>query len=184
MIKLDSSKSILPLQKKMTFTPRASQSERKRSLPQHVIALKQSVEKPNQQSSAHELTDQETQTNLGLGVKPKVQDEFRNLLLEFAINCLLDQPRDVVNYAADYFISMQEHRHTLLVKEYEEAQQNEAPPLVMEESSTAVSGVGGVAESKDSKTETIESEKELVVEEVGSQLGVDAGTMTQRNKSV
>lgn len=163
------------------FTPRTSQSDRNRSIIQHVIALKQSVEKSNQPSSVHDLTDQETQTNLGLGVKPKVQEEFRNLLLEFAINCLLDQPRDVVNYAADYFISLQEHRHTLLVKEYEEAQQsNPLPLLVMEESSAEVSGVGGVIESKDSKIESVQSEKELAVEE----LVVDAGTMTQRNKSV
>lgn len=161
----------------MTFTPTGSQTDRKKSVPQHAIAVKQSLEKPNQQPSIHDLTDQETQTNLGLGVKPTVQDEFRNLLLEFAINCLLDQPRDVVNYAADYFISLQEHRHTLMVKEYEEAQQNEELPLVMEKSSTEVSGV---VETKVSKTETVDSEKELAVEEVGT----DVGTMTQRNKSV
>ena len=41
------------------------------------------------------------------------------MLLEFVISCLLDQPNDVVDYAAGYFTSLQDHRHTVIVHDYE-----------------------------------------------------------------
>ncbi|ENN74701.1 hypothetical protein D910_06912 [Dendroctonus ponderosae] len=81
---------------------------------------KSSLQSKNHEDSQPAI-DEQTQTNLGINVRPKVQDDFRNLLLEFVINCLLDQPKDVVNYAADYFVELQERQHTIILRDYEES---------------------------------------------------------------
>lgn len=40
----------------------------------------------------------------------QVPDELREVLLEFTINYLLEQPGDIVNYAVDYFSRLRETR--------------------------------------------------------------------------
>ncbi|EFA06381.2 cAMP-dependent protein kinase type II regulatory subunit isoform X1 [Tribolium castaneum] len=45
----------------------------------------------------------------------QVPDDLREVLLEFTISYLLEQPGDVVNYAADYFSRLRETRTTQIV---------------------------------------------------------------------
>lgn len=45
----------------------------------------------------------------------QVPDDLREVLLEFTISYLLEQPGDVVNYAADYFARLRETRTTQIV---------------------------------------------------------------------
>lgn len=47
----------------------------------------------------------------------QVPDDLREVLLEFTISYLLEQPGDVVNYAADYFTRLRENRTTGLIYE-------------------------------------------------------------------
>lgn len=42
----------------------------------------------------------------------QVPDELREVLLEFTINYLLEQPGDIINYAVDYFTRLKETRAT------------------------------------------------------------------------
>lgn len=45
-----------------------------------------------------------------------VPDELRDVLLEFTISYLLEQPGDVVEYAVDFFHKLQENRAANLVR--------------------------------------------------------------------
>lgn len=45
----------------------------------------------------------------------QVPDELREVLLEFTISYLLEQPGDVINYAADYFTRLQSNRSVGLI---------------------------------------------------------------------
>ncbi|KAL1501155.1 hypothetical protein ABEB36_006538 [Hypothenemus hampei] len=45
-----------------------------------------------------------------VGARVQVPDELREVLLEFTISYLLEQPGDVVTYAADYFLRLKEAR--------------------------------------------------------------------------
>lgn len=47
----------------------------------------------------------------------QVPDDLREVLLEFTISYLLEQPGDVVNYAADYFTRLRESRTTGIIYE-------------------------------------------------------------------
>lgn len=40
----------------------------------------------------------------------QVPDELREVLLEFTISYLLEQPGDIINYAVDYFTRLRESR--------------------------------------------------------------------------
>lgn len=51
------------------------------------------------------------------GQRIQVPDELREVLLEFTISYLLEQPGDVVAYAADYFTRLRDSRHTQIVYE-------------------------------------------------------------------
>lgn len=53
--------------------------------------------------------------NRGQGQRIQVPDDLREVLLEFTISYLLEQPGDVVNYAADYFARLRETRTTNLI---------------------------------------------------------------------
>lgn len=44
----------------------------------------------------------------------QVPDELREVLLEFTINYLLEQPGDIINYAVDYFTRLRDARTTTL----------------------------------------------------------------------
>ncbi|KAF7280021.1 hypothetical protein GWI33_006455 [Rhynchophorus ferrugineus] len=88
------------------------------------------------QSNNEELkTSTEYQTAPKLSPNPQISEEFRNLLLEFVISCLLAQPESVIDYAADFFNDILEKRQTTIVREYEEE------------------GEGSVNESNDSEAE-------------------------------
>jgi cAMP-dependent protein kinase regulator len=45
-----------------------------------------------------------------------VPDELRDVLLEFTISYLLEQPGDVVEYAVDFFHKLQENRASNLMR--------------------------------------------------------------------
>jgi len=45
-----------------------------------------------------------------------VPDELRDVLLEFTISYLLEQPGDVVEYAVDFFHKLQENRAANLLR--------------------------------------------------------------------
>lgn len=49
------------------------------------------------------------------GGRIQVPDELREVLLEFTISYLLEQPGDVVGYAADYFARLREARTTTIL---------------------------------------------------------------------
>nr|CAH7744759.1 unnamed protein product [Callosobruchus chinensis] len=49
------------------------------------------------------------------GPRIQVPDELREVLLEFTISYLLEQPGDVVSYAADYFTRLRETRTTSIL---------------------------------------------------------------------
>lgn len=56
----------------------------------------------------------------------KVEQNLKNILLEFTINCLLEQPEELVPYAADYFTELKEHPKTLIERE-EVVEEEEEP---------------------------------------------------------
>lgn len=49
------------------------------------------------------------------GQRIQVPDEVRELLLDFTVSYLLEQPPDVVTYAADYFARLRETRTAALI---------------------------------------------------------------------
>lgn len=49
------------------------------------------------------------------GQRILVPDDLREVLLEFTISYLLEQPGDVVSYAADYFTRLRENRTTAIL---------------------------------------------------------------------
>ncbi|KAJ8941668.1 hypothetical protein NQ314_010313 [Rhamnusium bicolor] len=49
------------------------------------------------------------------GTRIQVPDELREVLLEFTISYLLEQPGDVIAYAADYFVRLREARTTSII---------------------------------------------------------------------
>lgn len=51
------------------------------------------------------------------GQRIQVPDELREVLLEFTISYLLEQPGDVINYAADYFTRLRDSRTTSIIYE-------------------------------------------------------------------
>lgn len=53
----------------------------------------------------------------GQGQRIQVPDELREVLLEFTISYLLEQPGDVISYAADYFSRLRENRTTSIIYE-------------------------------------------------------------------
>lgn len=44
-----------------------------------------------------------------------VPDDLRDILLEFTISYLLEQPGDIIDYAVDFFTRLKENRHNQLV---------------------------------------------------------------------
>lgn len=50
-----------------------------------------------------------------MGARVQVPDELREVLLEFTISYLLEQPGDVIAYAADYFNRLRDARCTALL---------------------------------------------------------------------
>lgn len=53
----------------------------------------------------------------GEASKVNVPDDLRDILLEFTINYLLEQPPDIIDYAVDFFKKLQENRRTAPPKE-------------------------------------------------------------------
>lgn len=51
----------------------------------------------------------------GAGARIQVPDDLREVLLEFTISYLLEQPGDVVTYAADYFTRLRDARTTSII---------------------------------------------------------------------
>ncbi|KAL3288625.1 hypothetical protein HHI36_003060 [Cryptolaemus montrouzieri] len=51
------------------------------------------------------------------GQRIQVPDDLREVLLEFTISYLLEQPGDVVEFAAEYFSRLRESRTTALLYE-------------------------------------------------------------------
>lgn len=49
------------------------------------------------------------------GGRIQVPDELREVLLEFTISYLLEQPGDVIGYAADYFTRLRDARTTSIL---------------------------------------------------------------------
>lgn len=58
------------------------------------------------------------------GGRIQVPDELREVLLEFTISYLLEQPGDVIAYAADYFAKLRDARTTAIL--YDGAPSEEA----------------------------------------------------------
>lgn len=52
--------------------------------------------------------------NARTGQKVQVPDDLRDLLLEFTISYLLEQPGDIVDYAVQFFTRMQENRNSTM----------------------------------------------------------------------
>ncbi|KOB74963.1 cAMP-dependent protein kinase R2 [Operophtera brumata] len=50
------------------------------------------------------------------GGRIQVPDDLREILLEFTISYLLEQPGDVINYAVEFFTRLQNNRTTSIVK--------------------------------------------------------------------
>lgn len=48
--------------------------------------------------------------------KITVPDDLRDLLLEFTISYLLEQPGDILDYAVEFFTKLRENRQTTLSK--------------------------------------------------------------------
>lgn len=48
--------------------------------------------------------------------KITVPDDLRDILLEFTISYLLEQPGDIVDYAVEFFTRLRENRQTLLIQ--------------------------------------------------------------------
>lgn len=53
--------------------------------------------------------------NRNQGQRIQVPDELREVLLEFTISYLLEQPADVIVYAAEYFNRLRENRTAELI---------------------------------------------------------------------
>ena len=53
----------------------------------------------------------------GEAPKVNVPDDLRDILLEFTINYLLEQPPDIIDYAVDFFKKLQENRRAAPPKE-------------------------------------------------------------------
>lgn len=51
------------------------------------------------------------------GQRVHVPDDLREVLLEFTITYLLEQPGDVINYAAEYFTRLRDARQTDVIYE-------------------------------------------------------------------
>lgn len=47
--------------------------------------------------------------------KITVPDDLRNILLEFTISYLLEQPGDIIDYAVDFFTRLRDNRQTMLI---------------------------------------------------------------------
>lgn len=52
-----------------------------------------------------------------VGPRIQVPDDLREVLLEFTISYLLEQPGDVISYAADYFSRLRDQRTTSILFE-------------------------------------------------------------------
>lgn len=52
-----------------------------------------------------------------VGARVQVPNELREVLLEFTISYLLEQPGDVISYAADYFSRLREARCNAMLYE-------------------------------------------------------------------
>ncbi|CAG9769584.1 unnamed protein product [Ceutorhynchus assimilis] len=64
------------------------------------------------------LVEAGTQANLPVCYRmPSRKDDFHDIIMEFTINCLLDQPKDLVDYAAEYFATIQEPNKAIVVEE-------------------------------------------------------------------
>lgn len=50
------------------------------------------------------------------GGRIQVPDDLREILLEFTISYLLEQPGDVINYAVEFFTRLQNNRTTTIVR--------------------------------------------------------------------
>lgn len=50
------------------------------------------------------------------GGRIQVPDDLREILLEFTISYLLEQPGDVINYAVEFFTRLQNNRTTTVVR--------------------------------------------------------------------
>lgn len=48
--------------------------------------------------------------------KITVPDDLRDILLEFTISYLLEQPGDIVDYAVDFFTRLRDNRQTMLIQ--------------------------------------------------------------------
>lgn len=48
--------------------------------------------------------------------KITVPDELRDILLEFTISYLLEQPVDIIDYAVGFFTQLRESRHLQLIQ--------------------------------------------------------------------
>lgn len=48
--------------------------------------------------------------------KITVPEDLRDILLEFTISYLLEQPGDIVDYAVDFFTRLRENRQTQLIQ--------------------------------------------------------------------
>ncbi|KAJ8969927.1 hypothetical protein NQ317_016192 [Molorchus minor] len=61
------------------------------------------------------------------GARIQVPDELREVLLEFTISYLLEQPGDVIAYAADYFTRLRDARTTAILYDGAEASETLSP---------------------------------------------------------
>lgn len=52
-----------------------------------------------------------------VGPRIQVPDDLREVLLEFTISYLIEQPGDVISYAADYFTRLRDQRTTSILFE-------------------------------------------------------------------
>lgn len=48
--------------------------------------------------------------------KITVPEDLRDVLLEFTISYLLEQPGDIIDYAVDFFTRLRDHRRTQLIQ--------------------------------------------------------------------
>lgn len=65
--------------------------------------------------------------NRSQGQRIQVPDELREVLLEFTISYLLEQPGDVINYAAEYFTRLKANRNTGIIYGVTEAATPSSP---------------------------------------------------------
>lgn len=48
--------------------------------------------------------------------KITVPEDLRNILLEFTISYLLEQPGDIIDYAVEFFTRLRDNRQTMLIQ--------------------------------------------------------------------